>query len=321
MLKIAAFIVLIIAALLLGIILVAWLWLRAPDVPPATLHAKYLGANDFFVDLPGELHLHYRDQGPKDKPVLLLLHGYGDSYATWEPWVALLLDRYRVISLDLPGHGLSDAPADYQLDSDAYARVVTDFAAQLQLPRFALAGNSMGGGVAWKVALAAPQRLSALILVDAAGWPAANPGQSPSLAFRILAHPLGRKLLEHIDNRPLIAQGLKAQVYNPALITEALVARWADYQLLPGHRRILMSAQPGGHSQATPELLANIKLPTLVLHGASDSLIPPSSARKFADAIAGARLIIYPDAGHLPQREVPEQSARDVAAFLQSHGI
>jgi len=290
--------------------------LRAPDRTAAELESAYAGANDHFAEFPGGIRLHYRDQGGKDKPVLVLLHGYGDSYATWEGWAKVLEDRYRVVSLDLPGHGLSAAPADYQLDADAYARLVADFATRLQLPPFALAGNSMGGGVAWKVALLAPENLRALVLVDAAGWPANAAGGSPSLAFRVLQHPIGRWVLARIDNKPLITQGLTAQVYDKSLITEALVARWADYQLYPGHRPILMSAAPSSHSQATVEKLAAIKLPTLVLHGEYDPLIPLENGRKFAAAIPGAQLISYPHVGHMPQREIPEKSAADVAAFL-----
>lgn len=308
------------ALLILGIggAALAWLLLRAPDLPAAELEARYVGPQDHFLTLPDGLRLHYRDQGDPRRPVLLLLHGYGDSYATWEAWADRLQGRYRVISLDLPGHGLTAAPADYKLDPEAYAALVARFAEALQLPPFALAGNSMGGGVAWKVAVAHPDKLRALVLVAAAGWPNEAPGQSPSLAFRILQHPLGRLALEHIDNRPLIAQGLRAQVYDKSLITEALIDRWADYQRYPGHRHILMSASLSARQPATPELMARIHTPTLVLHGEVDPLIPVAQGRRFAATIAGARLITYPHAGHLPQRELPETTSRDVDAFLSA---
>jgi pimeloyl-ACP methyl ester carboxylesterase len=315
--KVLSYIVAALVVVPLLALVIAWFVFRAPDRPAAELEARYVGPSDHFAEFPGGIRLHYRDQGSKDKPVLLLLHGYGDSYATWEGWGRVLEDRYRVISLDLPGHGLTAAPADYQLDSDAYARLVADFAMHLKLPPFALAGSSMGGGVAWKLALLSPERLRALVLVGAAGWPAATTqGQSPSLAFRVLQHPIGRWVLARIDNTPLIKQGLKAQFYNKALITPELVQRWADYQRYPGHRTILMSAAPSSHSQATVDKLAAIKLPTLVLHGEYDPLIQVENGRKFASAIAGAQLITYPEAGHLPQREIPEKSAADVAAFL-----
>lgn len=294
----------------------AWLWLRAPDLPAADLELRYAGAQDHFIDMPGKLRLHYRDQGNRQQPMLLLLHGYGDSYATWEGWAEALQSSYRVISLDLPGHGLTAAPADYPLDADGLAALVHDFARTLELPPYVLAGNSMGGGVAWKLALRSPEQLRALVLIAAAGWPAATQGQSPSLAFRVLQHPAGRWLLARIDNKPLIAQGLRAQVHDKSLITEAVIERWAAYQRYPGHRPILMSAAPGSHAQATTEKLRTIRLPTLVLHGEFDPLIPIENGRRFAATIPGARLISYPEVGHLPQREIPTRSAADLAAFL-----
>jgi len=184
----------------------------------------------------------------------------------------------------------------------------------LKLPRFVLAGNSMGGGVAWQAALLAPQALRGLVLVDAAGWP--MPAATPSLAFRLLAHPWGRALLARIDNRPLIRQALRAQVGDAGLITDDLVDRWALYQRYPGHRSILMSVAPGAQAPVTAERLAGLQLPTLVLHGEIDPILPLEHSRRFAAAIAGAELIVYPGIGHLPQREIPARSAADVAAFV-----
>ena len=294
--------------------LATFLWLRAPGLPAAELEARWATPADRYLDLGDGLRLHYRDQGPAGAPMLVLLHGFGDSHATWEGWAEALRSTQRVISLDLPGHGLTAAPAGTVIDREAQARLVLRFAQALKLPPFVLAGNSMGGGVAWQAALLQPQALRGLVLVDAAGWP--MPASTPSLAFRLLAHPWGRAVLERIDNRPLIRQGLKAQVGDPALITPELVDRWALYQRYPGHRPILMSAAPGGQPPLTPEQLAPLRLPTLVLHGEIDPILPLEHGRRFAAAIAGAELIVYPGVGHLPQREIPERSAADVAAFV-----
>lgn len=292
----------------------AFLWLRAPDLPAAELEARFQSPQDHWLDLGDGLRVHYRDEGPADAPVLVLLHGYGDAYSTWEGWASALRAGHRVVSLDLPGHGLTAAPAGTQIDREAQARLVLRVAEALKLPRFVLAGNSMGGGVAWQAALLAPQALRGLVLVDAAGWP--MPATTPSLAFRILAHPWGRALLARIDNRPLIRQALRAQVGDAALITDEVVDRWALYQRYPGHRPILMSVAPGAQAPVTAERLAGLQLPTLVLHGEIDPILPLEHSRRFAAAIAGAELIVYPGIGHLPQREIPARSAADVAAFL-----
>ncbi len=311
----------IVVAILVLVMVALWLKLRGPDIPYATLEAKYANGTSHFVDLPGGFHVHYQDDGDPTLPVLVLLHGFGDSYTSWEGWVPVLKPQFRVISLDFPGHGLTRAPEGYQLTGVGLADLVDAFAAQLALPPFAVAGNSMGGGVAWQFAVRHPERLSAMILVDAAGFPNEKPPGELPLAFKILKYPIGRALLRNIDNRPLIDSGLKVDVYDKSVITPALVDRWAEFQRAPGHRAILMGLNPLGFNQATAAALQNIKVPTLILHGDSDVLIEPASAQKFASAIAGAKVIIYPKVGHLPQIEIPQRSAADVAEFLRAaHG-
>jgi pimeloyl-ACP methyl ester carboxylesterase len=217
-----------IALAVIAIILIAaWLALRGPDIPYESLEAKYAGADSHFVDLPGGFHVHYEEDGDKALPLLLLLHGFGDSFTSWDGWVAELAGKFHIIRLDFPGHGLTRAPEGYVLDSERLADFVDAFAQALSLPKFAVAGNSMGGGVAWHLALRHPDRISALILVDAAGFPNEKPPAKIPLAFRILKYPLGRAFLRNIDNRPLIDEGLKTDVYDKSVITPAFVDRWA----------------------------------------------------------------------------------------------
>lgn len=309
---------------LLGVVvlagLVGWLLLRGPDIPYEKLEAKYATKASHYADLPGGVRLHYKDEGKADGPLLLLVHGFGDSHFSWEGWVARLGDRYRIITVDLPGHGLTRAPDGYVASADGFADLIDALAAKENLPKFAIAGNSMGGGVAWQVAVRHPERVDALILADAAGWPATTL-KKPPLAFKLLQYSWGRAFLRSIDNTPLIRSGLRGEVGNPAVITDPFIARWAELQRAPGHRAILMSIQPGKHSQATKEVLATIKAPTLVLWGEIDPLIEVAGAHKFAEAIPGAKLIVYPKVGHLPQVEIPQRTADDVATFLEAAGV
>jgi pimeloyl-ACP methyl ester carboxylesterase len=307
----------IVVIVILGMV-AAWLKLRGPDIPFQTLETKYANAASHFVDLPGGYHVHYRDEGDPNQPPLVLLHGFGDSFTSWEGWVRQLNTQFRIISLDFPGHGLTRAPADSRLRAEDSADFVDAFATKLALPKFAVAGNSMGGGVAWQFAVRHPDRVNALILVDAAGFPNEKPPGEVPLAFKILQYPLGRALLRNIDNRPLIEQGLKTDVYDKSLITPFIVDRWAEFQRAPGHRAILMSVNLGSQPAATADLVSKIKAPTLILWGESDPLIEPAAANKFAAAIPGSQLITYPNVGHLPQIEIPQRSAADVAAFLKS---
>jgi pimeloyl-ACP methyl ester carboxylesterase len=295
----------------------AWLMLRGPDIPYETLEAKYAGADSHFVDLPGGYRAHYREDGDPSLPLLVLLHGFGDSFMTWDGWVRELKPQFHLISLDFPGHGLTRAPEGSRLDGARLADFVDAFAKALGLPKFAVAGNSMGGGAAWQLAVRHPERVEALILVDAAGFANDKPAGAEPLAFRILRYRIGREVLSKIDNRPLIDQGLKADVYDKSLITSSLVDRFAEFQRAPGHRKILMSISMGPQNASTASLLSTVRVPTLILWGQSDPLIEPAAAGKFSAAIPGSKVITYPRVGHLPQLEIPQRSAADVAAFLQ----
>lgn len=307
----------------LVVVLAAGLWffvLRGPDIPYETLEARYGNAASRFVDLPGGFHVHYRDEGDPTKPLIVLVHGFGDNLWSWDGWVARLSDRYHILRIDLPGHGLTRAPEGFVADGDVFAEVVDRFAEALALPPFALAGNSMGGGVAWQVAVRYPARVNAIALLDAAGWPSKSL-KDPPLAFKLLRYEWGRAFLRSIDNKPLIVSGLKGEVGDPSVITTEIVERWAEVQRAPGHRAILMSIRPGRLSTATPETLSAIKVPTLVLHGEIDPLIEVEAGRQFAASIPGAEIITYPGIGHLPQIEIPERSAEDFAAFLTRRGL
>jgi pimeloyl-ACP methyl ester carboxylesterase len=307
----------VILTIIIAIIVGAWLKLRGPDIPFATLEAKYAGADSHYVDLSGGYRAHYREAGDPALPTLVLLHGFADSFTTWEGWVAALKPQFHIISVDFPGHGLTRAPAGSTLSGERLADFVDAFAARLALPKFAVAGNSMGGGAAWQLAVRHPDRVSALILVDAAGFANEKPPGDEPLGFKILRFRIGRQILSKIDNRPLIEQGLKADVYDKTLITPFIVDRFAEFQRAPGHREILMSVAMGPQTVSTADLLATVKVPTLILWGESDPLIEPKAGQKFAAAIAGSKLITYPKVGHLPQLEIPQRSAADVAAFLK----
>ncbi len=310
----------IVALVLLAILVVGWLLLRGPEIPYATLEAKYSLPDpaSHFIDLPGGYHVHYQDEGEPGLPLLVLLHGFGDSYTSWEGWVPELKARRRLITVDFPGHGLTRSPAGTGLNQDFLADFLDSFAAALNLPTFAVAGNSMGGGVAWRLAVRRPDRINALILVDAAGFPNEKPPGEVPLAFRILQYPIGRMFLQHIDNRFLIREGLRTDVYDKSLITPAIVDRWAEFQRAPGHRAILMSVNPGGQPEDLAGTLRAIKVPTLILWGDADPLLEVASARKFAAAIPGSKLITYPQVGHLPQIEIPARSAAAVGEFLDA---
>lgn len=305
---------------LIGLIAVlgiaAFFVFRRDDIAYETLASRYETAASRYIDLPSGVHLHYRETGATNAPTLILLHGYAASLHTWDAWIPLLETEYHVISIDLPGHGLTRAPAGYQANIPAFAALVEEFAEAKQLGRFALIGNSMGGNTAWEYALAHPERLDALVLVNAAGWP--GEGASEPIAFKLIRFGPTANVLRAIDTGPLIRQGLQQAFADQALVTDAMVTQYTELSRAPGHRDIMLQLLAGRSTRdpASAERLAPITTPTLILQGDRDNLIDPRHAESFRDAIAGSQLHMFTNVGHVPQEEIPEDSANVLKEFL-----
>ncbi|MBC7767527.1 MAG: alpha/beta hydrolase [Phycisphaerales bacterium] len=299
----------------------AYVVLKRPDLPYAELATTYESPASRYVDLPNGVRMHYRDEGrPAGSPTLLLIHGFSASLHTWEPWVARLGDTYRIVSIDLPGHGLTAAPENYDASIEAFRDEVQAFTTAIGLERFALAGNSMGGNVSWEYALAHPEQVEALILVDASGWQetrASVEGDPP--IFRLLRDPNIGPALRDLDMSGLVRQGLQASFADAALVDDAMVSRYTDLARAPGHRDILLQITLGFRERnyATPERLAPLaNMPVLILHGDTDRLVPLEHGRQFQSAISGSEIVVFDATGHVPQEERADASARAVSEFL-----
>ncbi len=280
------------------------------DIEPAALVEKYAGPPSRFVDLDG-LSVHYRDRGPREGPVLLLLHGSSASLHTWEGWAAALSDRFRVVAVDLPGHGMTGPwPAGDDYSLKAFADFLDRFADRLGLQRFALAGNSLGGTIAWTYAGLHPGRVERLILIDAAGYP--RPEQRRF--FGLLDFPGAELALRWITPRFLVAATIRSIYADPSKVDDALVDRYRDMVLRAGNRAAILPRL----RQYAPDLslLQRLDMPVLVMWGAQDRVVPPADAFRFQNDIADASLQIYSDLGHVPMEEDPARSAADARRFL-----
>jgi len=292
----------------------------AKDIPYATLKAKYTTPASRFVALPDGVTVHYRDQGTPSAPPIILVHGFAANLDTWEPWVQRLGKDHRVVTLDLAAHGLTTVPAGYKVSTEGQVAIVDGVAQTLHLDHFALAGNSMGGGVAWNYTLAHPDKVTALILVDSAGAPvdpsAMKQKKGQPLVFKVMRTSLGRAVLRQINPRPLAEKGLKQAYIDQSLVTPKLVDRYVDLALAPGHRDLLLNQQGEPRKPATAETFKAIHAPTLVMHGEADTVIPVAAGKALAAAIPNAKLILYPGVGHVPMEQIPDKSAADLEAFL-----
>lgn len=293
--------------------------MRAPDRAVSTLVERWAPPPSDFMDLKGQL-VHYRDEGPRNDPVpIVLIHGTGASLHTWEGWVRSLRGQRRVITFDLPAFGLTGpftgAYVGQPYAGDNYARFVLDLLDALKLQHVVVGGNSLGGEVAWHVAAAAPQRIERLVLVDSAGYYDIAP-QSVPPGFRIAQLHGAGWLMEQLLPRPLVLASLQDVYGDPNKITDALVDRYFELTLREGNRRALGECLQQMKPGADAARIATLKLPTLILWGGRDKLIPPSAAQRFHADIAGSRLITFETLGHVPQEEDPQQTVKAVKAFL-----
>jgi pimeloyl-ACP methyl ester carboxylesterase len=332
-------------ALILGLLVViAAILLYQGDLPAEVVDAKYSNESSQFLTLNNGTRVHYRDEGNRSGLPLVLIHGAMASLHTWEPWVEILGDTYRVISLDLPAHGLTGRVPDGIYGAQTFTSTINAVVDELDVERFVLGGNSMGGGATWRYTLAYPDRVIAMILVDsvpAGNWrssvdepsadepsadeaPAAERREEPDdgpIFFKLMRQDWFRAIARYLDPGLLVEQGLRSAYNNSPVVDQALIDRYYELSLREGTRAaILQRAGSGGGSREAADLSV-LTQPTLIMWGAQDALIPVSVVEQFEQSLPNTRTVIYDDLGHVPMEEDPLRSAADVRVFLEDLAV
>ena len=303
--------VILIGLLVLVVALIAavvWLW--TPDKSRAALEADYLARPDDMVTI-ADTSIHVRDTGPRDAPAVILLHGFGASLHTWEPWAGRLDDELRVIRLDLPGAGLSppDPTGDYT-DARATALLLA-LMDLLQIERASFIGHSVGGRIAWTMAAEHPERVDRLVLISPDGFasPGFEYGQAPEVPFVM-------GLMRYALPRDMLKAHIAVGYANPVALTEPTVTRYRDLMLAPGARQAMLDRMEQTVLRDPVPLLGRITTPVLLVWGEQDAMIPFANARDYQSALVDLRLVSFPDLGHLPHEEDPARSLPPVRDFL-----
>ncbi|MBH3339838.1 alpha/beta hydrolase [Pseudomonas mendocina] len=310
------------AHVLLGLLLVFGLSLAgfvalnwAPDRPVGELKARWAPPPSQFVDIAG-MSVHLRDEGRRDDPEpILLLHGTSASLHTWEGWVKELAPQRRVISLDLPGFGLTGPFADGDYRVEHYTAFLLALLDHLQVKRVVLVGNSFGGQLAWRFAVAHPERSARLVLVDAAGYP--RNAESVPIGFRLAGIPALAPLMSRLLPRSMIESSVRNVYGDPDKVDDELVERYYQLTLREGNRQALRQRFAQAPSGELHERIGELQLPTLIIWGGRDRLIPPDNAERFAADITGSQRVLFDDLGHVPQEEDAQRTVAVLIAFLQ----
>ena len=262
------------------------------------------------------LHVEEYGEGPRQ---IMVIHGFGANSYTWRSWIGGLAKEHRVWSVELKGHGSAPAPPDDLYSIHDHADLVRRLIVQKDLHRLTLVGHSMGGGVALLVALSllGEERLEGLVLVSSAGYPQRLP---PFIALS--AHgPLSELGLRLFPKRLLIRRVIRSIVYDKEGVTDAQVAAYADPLYSAPHRTALiktaMRMVPPDFEEITKRF-PDIRLPTLLLWGRQDWVVPLTVAERLLAALPNARLEILEECGHIPPEELPKESLEVVQEFLSS---
>ena len=269
------------------------------------------------------MKVHYRDEGvATDTLPLILLHGMSSSLNTWDSVVIDLKQHRRVISLDLPGFGLTGPSPEMAYNFPYYSKFIDSFTTRLKIKRFILAGNSMGGAISWNYALHNPSRLAKMILIDAAGYP--KKGESGSLGFKLASTPVINNLLLYATPKALVRKSLETVYYDPARVTDEQVERFHDVAIREGNRGAALLIFKGTFQVDSKRFLNSnvssiieIKTPNLILWGDKDNLIGVNNVDNFLKDIKGSKAEVYKNVGHVPMEEVPGKVAASILAFVQ----
>ncbi len=294
-------------------------------VPPleGTVSERELADPDSQFIPVGELTIHYKEMGAGE-PVFILLHGFGASAFSWREVMAPFSELGRVIAYDRPAFGLTSRPmpgewkGENPYSPESQAAIVVGLMDALGIEKAYLVGNSAGGTVSVYTALTYPERVSGLILVDAAIY---TGGGSPAWARPFLGTPQMRHL------GPLLARQIatsgddfiRTAFHDPSLVTPEILAGYRKPLQANNWDRALWELTAASRPLGLAERLDELNLPVLVLTGDDDRIVPTEESIRLGGEISGATLVVIPNAGHLPHEEKPQEFMQAVRDFLNEY--
>lgn len=283
------------------------------DISVEDLKREYANEHSKFIEIDG-MQVHYRDEG-KGTPIVLI-HGTASSLHTWDAWTKELKNNYRVIRMDLPAFGLTgpNKNADYSIKS--YTGFLNSFLTKIEVDTFYLAGNSLGGNIAWNYTAEHPENIKKLILVDASGVPTNKP--QPSI-FKMAKTPVLNSLFLYVTPRFFIKQNMEEVYADDTKISDDLITRYHKMALRVGNRQAFIDRAKIDFrldSKANYDKLKSVKTATLLLWGDQDSWIPLNNGQRMDSIMSHSILRVIENSGHVPMEENPIESLQILKEFL-----
>ncbi|MBM9576246.1 alpha/beta hydrolase [Leptospira sp. 201903070] len=302
-----------ISILFIVVVLSSCKFLGVGSIPLEELKSKYSNSESEFITID-HVNLHYRDEGKG--PVIILLHGVCSSLHTWDDWTAILKDRYRVIRLDLPGHGLTEiGEEDSVLKTEGMILLLEEFRKRLKIEKFYLVGNSLGGFVSWRYALEYPSRVEKLVLIDSVGYPQPLPE-----LVAVGSHPLIQPLMKVSTPRFVVSRGVSQAYGDPTRLKDEVEERYVELSMKKGNRsaivKIFKEQRESFQNEEMGKRIPEIRTPALVMWGTEDHWLSYEYFPNWKRDLPNAKFVVYEGAGHIPMEEIPERSAKDLDLFL-----
>lgn len=239
-----------------------------PDISVDLLKEKYAIGSSQFIPLRG-MNVHLREEGPAHDTIpLVLLHGTSSSLLTWNACSKEWSKDHRVIRMDLPGFGLTGPHPENDYSIEAYVTFLKDFFRERNISQCYLAGNSLGGLIAFHFAAAYPEKVKKVILIDPAGYPIQN--AKGTLAFTLGKIPVLKNLLTIITPMSIVRKSLEDVYGNKHLVTDELVEQYRDMFCREGNRDALISRLQEEQAGDTT-LVSKLTMPAMIIWGSVDS--------------------------------------------------
>jgi pimeloyl-ACP methyl ester carboxylesterase len=283
------------------------------DISLEELKKEYANEQSEFVEVNG-MQVHYRDEGTGFP--IVLMHGTAASLHTYDAWTKQLSKDYRVIRLDLPAFGLTGPNKNAEYSIESYTKFLSQFLEKIKVAKFYLAGNSLGGNIAWNYAAEYPEKVRKLILIDASGLPTFTP--QPSI-FKMAKTPILNSLFLYITPRFIIRKNIEQVYANKLKVTDALVTRYHKMSLRTGNRKAFIDRAKTDFNVAEKVNLVklkSVKTTTLLIWGAKDTWIPLGNGKRMDSMLPNSKLVILENSGHVPMEENPKESLEFLKSFL-----
>lgn len=289
------------------------------DISPEVLIEKYTNESSYFINVDG-INMHVNVQG-EGEPIFLI-HGSFSSLHTWEAWTTELSPYFMIISMDLPGHGLTGPDEEMRYGIEEYADLLFSLANNLGIDEFHIAGNSMGGAVALKMASEKPERILTLNLLNSSGAPkkavldstSKNTTSSKAPIFKLASHPVFSKLLLKCTPKFLFKMNMNQVYFDSKKIKDENLTRYYELMRREGNRQATLDRLTT--RKALNIDFEKINMPVLITWGREDKWIPLSNGESLAAAIPESKLKIFDRVGHVPMEEMPTETVIEYLSFL-----